>query len=394
VASPLILSSPKECSNQMNVTQLVWTRTAGLQPEQPQPDNQAQLALLFGSRASLQDPDSIESIRRQFPSATLLGCSTAGEIRDSRLYDDTVNVTAVRFDATRIAGASVPIATPEGSYEAGAALARRLAAGDLVHLFVLSDGLNVNGSELVKGLSESLPAGVTLSGGLSGDGTTFGETTVVFGETVSSRMVAAVGFYGDRLEIGCASLGGWDSFGAERLVTRSEANVLYELDGFSALDLYKRYLGDHARDLPGSGLLFPLSIRNPEDDSSVVRTILAVDEKAQSLTFAGDVPEGWYARLMKANFDRLIDGAIGAARASLVSVSGQQPDLAILISCVGRRMVLRQRTEEELEGVRDVVGAKAALTGFYSYGEISPFTPDAKCALHNQTMTITSFREI
>jgi len=377
----------------MKVTQMVWTGVAGLQPENAQPDIQAQLALFFGSRAALNDPGSIASIRRQFPSATLIGCSTAGEIRDSRIYDDTVNVTAVQFDATRVAGASVPIATPAESYAAGAALAQLLAGDDLIHLFVLSDGLNVNGSELVKGLSESLPARVTLSGGLSGDGTAFGETTVVFGETVSGRTVAAVGFYGDRLEIGCASLGGWDSFGAERLVTRSEGNVLYELDGFSALELYKRYLGEHAKDLPGSGLLFPLSIRNPEDDTSVVRTILAVDEKAQSLTFAGDVPAGWYARLMKTNFDRLIDGAIGAARASLVTVSDQQPDLAILISCVGRRMVLRQRTEEELEGVRDVVGSKAALTGFYSYGEISPLATGAKCALHNQTMTITSFRE-
>lgn len=377
----------------MDVIQLQWTRAAGLQPEQAQSDTRPQLALLFGSRAALDDSNSIASIRRQFPSATLLGCSTAGEIRDSRIYDDSINVTAIHFDSTRIAGASVPIATPADSYSAGAALAKLLATDDLVHLFVLSDGLNVNGSELVKGLSENLAAGVTLSGGLSGDGTAFGETTVLFGDTVSSRTVAAVGFYGDRVEVGCASLGGWDSFGAERLVTRSEGNVLYELDGFSALHLYKRYLGDHARDLPGSGLLFPLSIRNPENGSSVVRTILAVDEEAQSLTFAGDVPAGWYARLMKANFDRLIDGAIGAARESVVNVSEQQPDLAILISCVGRRMVLRQRTEEELEGVRDVVGAKAALTGFYSYGEISPFTSGAKCALHNQTMTITSFRE-
>jgi hypothetical protein len=377
----------------VNVMQLQWTRDAGLAGQDAQSDAPAHLVLLFGSRASLQNPDALGSIRRRFPSATLLGCSTAGEILDSRIYDDTVSLTAVRFDDTRVAGAWVPIAEPADSYAAGAALARSLMAPDLVHLFVLSDGLHVNGSELVKGLSENLSSHVTLSGGLSGDGTAFGETVVVFGGTVSSRAVAAVGFYGDRLQVRCASLGGWDSFGAERLVTRSEGNVLYELDGFSALDLYKRYLGDHARDLPGSGLLFPLSVRNPKDDSSVVRTILAVDEEAHSLTFAGDVPVGWYGRLMKANFDRLIDGAIGAARASLVDSPRIQPDLAILISCVGRRMVLKQRTEEELEGVRDVVGPDAFLTGFYSYGEISPFTPDAKCALHNQTMTITSFRE-
>ena len=378
----------------MNVTQCQWTRGTGLQPDPAQNDPSPQLALLFGSRASLTDCDSIASIRRCFPNATLLGCSTAGEIRDSSIYDDTVSVTAVHFAATRIESVSVAIANPVESRATGALLARSFPTDGLVHLFVLSDGLNVNGSELVKGLSETLPAHVTLSGGLSADGSAFSETAVVFGETASSKTIAAVGFYGDRLEVGCASLGGWDSFGPERLVTKSEGNVLYELDGVSALELYKRYLGDHAKDLPGSGLLFPLSIRNPGDDSSVVRTLLAVSEEAQSLTFAGDVPIGWYGRLMKANFDRLIDGATGAARGSVANATAQQPDLAILISCVGRRMVLRQRTEEELESVRDVFGPKTFLTGFYSYGEISPFTPTAKCALHNQTMTITSFREV
>jgi hypothetical protein len=377
----------------MNVTQCQWTRAAGLTPDPPRTDASPQLALLFGSRAALMDSASIGSIRRRFPNATFLGCSTAGEILGSSIYDDTVSVTAVHFDATRIVAVSVAIANPADSRATGAVLARSLPADGLVHLFVLSDGLNVNGSELVKGLSENLPAHVTLSGGLSADGSAFSKTTVVFGETASSKTIAAVGFYGDRLEVGCASLGGWDSFGPERLVTKSAGNVLYELDGVSALELYKRYLGDHAKDLPGSGLLFPLSIRNPDDNSSVVRTILAVSEEAQTLTFAGDIPLGWYGRLMKANFDRLIDGATGAARGSLLIGSEHQPDLAILISCVGRRMVLKQRTEEELEGVRDVFGPGTSLTGFYSYGEISPFTPTSKCALHNQTMTVTSFRE-
>lgn len=378
----------------MNISQLQWTSHTGLRPETGGSEVPPHLAFLFGSRAALQDEASIAAIHGRFPDAIFIGCSTAGEILDTRIYDDTVSVTAVHFDTTRVTAASVAIESPAESYSAGTTLARSFSRHGLVHLFVLSDGLHVNGSELVKGLSDNLPETTTLSGGLSGDGEAFGETLIVFGDEVRTKTIAAVGFYGDRLEVGCASLGGWDSFGPERLVTKSEGNVLYELDGISALDLYKRYLGDHAHLLPGSGLLFPLSIRNPEDDSSVVRTILAVDEAAQSLTFAGDVPEGWYGRSMKANFDRLIDGATGAATNSIVHVSEHNPDLAILISCVGRRMVLRQRTEEELESVRDVVGPAPALTGFYSYGEISPRTPDAKCVLHNQTMTITSFKEL
>jgi hypothetical protein len=263
----------------------------------------------------------------------------------------------------------------------------------LAHVLVLSEGLRVNGSELVCGLSKHLPEGITVTGGMAGDGARFGETCVIWDCIPESDSVAALGLYGSRLKIGFGSLGGWDPFGPERLVTRSRGNVLYELDGHSALGLYKKYLGEHAKGLPATGLLFPLSIRTKADETPVVRAILSVDEKEESVTFAGDVPEGSYARLMKANFDRLIDGANGAAKTCYQALGSNSPDLAILISCVGRKLVLKQRIEEEVEAVRDVLGEKAVLTGFYSYGEISPFTPGARCELHNQTMTITTLSE-
>lgn len=193
--------------------------------------------------------------------------------------------------------------------------------------------------------------------------------------------------------MGFGSLGGWDSFGPELRITRSTANVLYELDGRSALDLYKEYLGDHADGLPETGLLFPLSLRTREGETGVVRTIISINEQENSLTFAGNVPEGAYARLLKANFDRLVDGSMGAAAVSQDAIDGRPPDLAILISCVGRKLVLKQRVEEEVEGVRDVLGDSTPLIGFYSYGEISPFVPGAPCQLHNQTMTITTLSE-
>ena len=193
--------------------------------------------------------------------------------------------------------------------------------------------------------------------------------------------------------MGFGSLGGWDAFGPERLVTRSAANILYELDGQPALALYKKYLGEHAKDLPASGLLFPLSLKNAAGES-VVRTILGVNEAEHSLTFAGDLPQGGHVRLMKANFDRLIDGAVGAAQTSYEAMGKTSPELALLISCVGRKLVLKQRIEEEVEGVQDILGQEAVLAGFYSYGEISPFNPSAACELHNQTMTITTLSEV
>ena len=385
----------------MKTEQRKWIPEPGWTPSSNGSAIEAQLVLVFGAATLLKAPDLIESIRQMYPAAQLLGCSTAGEISGTQVSDDSVVATAVHFESTQIFGAEVVLSEVADSFRAGEHLAKALPrsmteggqADKLVHVLVLSDGLNVNGSELVRGLTAHLPEGCTITGGLAADGARFGETLVFWNSAPRSGTVAVLGLYGDRIKVGFGSLGGWDSFGPERLITHSKGNVLYEMDGRSALGLYKKYLGDHASNLPAAGLLFPLSLRTKAGDTAVVRTILSVDEAEQSMTFAGDIPEGAYARLMKANFDRLIDGATGAAKTSHQAISAANADLAILISCVGRKLLLKQRIEEEVEGVRDVLGNQTVLSGFYSYGEISPFTPGAKCELHNQTMTITTFSE-
>jgi hypothetical protein len=353
----------------------------------------AQLVLVFGSTKVLRDPAHLAHLRAQYPKAHIAGCSTAGEICGTSVLDDSVTATAVQCEATQIQVVQDDIREAKDSHACGERLAGALPRQDLVHVVVLSDGINVNGSELVRGMVKGLPPGVTVTGGLSGDGERFQETLVFLDNAPASGRVAALGFYGRGLKVGYGSLGGWDPFGPERLITRSEGNRLYELDNQPALPLYKRYLGEHAAGLPATGLLFPLSLRTQTGGREVVRTILSIDEGAQSLTFAGDMPEGTYARLMKANFDRLVDGALGAAKTSYEALGSCSPELAILISCVGRRLVLKQRTEEELEAVRSILGDRTILTGFYSYGEICPAAPNANCELHNQTMTITTFSE-
>lgn len=378
----------------MKISQTRWSSARDWESQTP--DNlgeSAQLVFIFGGTSILKQSEHLAEIKKRYPRAHLFGCSTAGEIYDTQVSDDALVVTAVCFEHTELKGARIHINEVRNSFHAGERLAQTLSTDGLVHVLVLSDGLKVNGSELVKGLTHHLPAQVTVTGGLSGDGDRFTETLVLWDSPPQKETIAVVGLYGDRLKVGCGSLGGWDSFGPERLITRSNENVLYELDGKSALELYKTYLGEHAKGLPAAGLLFPLSLRTKENKTGVVRTILAVNEDDQSLTFAGDVPEGAYARLMKANFDRLIDGAVGAAKTSYEAIGQNSPDLALLISCVGRKLVLKQRIEEEVEGVRDVLGERTVLTGFYSYGEISPFTPNATCELHNQTMTITTLSE-
>jgi hypothetical protein len=354
---------------------------------------QADLVLLFGATKRIKEKGLINMIRAAYPNACIFGCSTAGEIIGTQVFDNSLIITAVSFSSTKVAGTMVKSTGIENSYETGVELARSLEGDNLKHVFVLSEGLNINGSELVRGLTQNLPLGTTLTGGLSGDGDRFQETYVLLNNEPTRDAVGAIGFYGSTLKVGYGSFGGWDPFGPERLITRSQRNILYELDGKSALALYKQYLGESAKGLPATGLLFPLSLRINDSPMPVVRTLLSVNEKDQSMTFAGDMPENTHARLMKANFERLIDGAASAARTSAEIIGPASPELAILISCVGRKLILKQRIEEEVEGVRDILGEETAYAGFYSYGEISPFTKGGTCELHNQTMTITALSE-
>jgi hypothetical protein len=389
----------------MKIEHLRWTQHGWQRygdnndPFHDVPDNiresrrSVQLILLFGATDHLKSEEWREPIKAAYPSAHFVGCSTAGEIFDTQVTEGSLVATAIQFEHTRIQGNYIRIEDAENSFQAGARLAQTFDRQDLVHLFVLSDGLCANGSDLIRGLRSQLPDTVTLTGGLSGDGDRFQETLVLSDHTIDRGLIAAVGLYGNRLQVGYGSLGGWAPFGPKRLVTKSQGNVLYELDGQSALELYQKYLGNYASGLPATGLLFPLNLYNVNGERSVVRTILAVNETEQSLTFAGDVPEGSIVQLMQANGDRLVDGAIAAARASRVSNPDTAPDLAILISCVGRKLVLKQRVEEEVEGIRDVMGDSTILTGFYSYGEIAPTELGEFCQLHNQTMTITTFLE-
>jgi hypothetical protein len=352
-----------------------------------------QLLFVFGNRELLEKSNITGDLAKQYPQAVFIGCSTAGEIVKESVKDNTIIVTAVIFEKTPLRTSKVTLKDIAfDSVEAGKQLVSQFPPTGLKHVFVVSDGLRVNGTDLVKGMLAGLDSDVTVTGGLAGDGSLFSRTVIVEPDgVIATESVAAIGFYGESLSIGFGSRGGWDSFGLDRLVTKSTDNILFEIDGQPALDLYKSFLGDKAKDLPSSGLLFPLSMRDSEDRAPVVRTILGISEEDKSLTFAGDIPQGSFVRLMKANNDRLITGAEEAAHAAYKDLENM-PELALLVSCVGRKLVLKQMVEEEVECVSEVLGGPV-ITGFYSYGELAPFNRNAMCELHNQTMTITTFRE-
>lgn len=360
----------------------------------PELDSDQTLLLVFGGNGGVDLEQPIAELREAYPLAKLMGCSTAGEIFGTRVQDDGLVVAAARFQTTRLARAITPVERSEQSRTAGVNLAQTLTAPDLKAVIVLSDGLNVNGSQLVAGLNDVFQGSVVVTGGLAGDGDRFDRTWVLDGASQVSNRVTAVGLYGDRVRVGHGSRGGWDIFGPERRVTSAEGNVLRELDGRPALELYKEYLGELAAGLPATALRFPLALRaQPEDKKRLVRTILAVSEEEGSLTFAGDIPEGYLAQLMRTNLDRLVDGAEEAAAMTQNRGPDGDPTLAIAISCVGRRIVLGERSEEEVEATLDELPSSTRQIGFYSYGEISPYA-SGPCDLHNQTMTLTTLHEV
>ena len=350
------------------------------------------LILLFISPGYANPQALLDKLHRLYPNADITGCSTSGEIIDTTVEDNSVVINMLKFEKTRHIIKSVELTDKVDSQEAGKLLFESLASDDLQHILILSDGLVVNGADLVVGLAKGGVDKVGITGGLAGDGTDFNETFTIENAKILKGCVTGIGLYGTDLHVNYSSLGGWDSFGIERKVTKSDKSVLYELDGKPALDLYKSFLGPHAADLPASALLFPLSLRTSESEDPLVRTILAVNEEDKSMTFAGNIPEGAYVRLMKANIDRLIKGAEGSAEISKSSMKSEA-EFALLISCVGRRLVLKQCVEEEIEAVRDVLGKRPFISGFYSYGELAPFGKFQPCQLHNQTMTITTFSE-
>lgn len=352
-----------------------------------------QLVLVFAAVEQFAADQFASQLQQQFPGALLLGCSTAGEISAAGVDDGSCNLTAVQFAATSLRAAGTALAGMEDAKAAGRRIGEQLAGDDLRAVMVFAPGVNINGSALVDGIATCIGSAVPITGGLAGDGGAFRRTYTLGPQGVSDNGIVAIGLYGDRLRFHHGSFGGWESFGPARKVTRCSGNILFELDGEPALEVYRRYLGEYARDLPASGLLFPFAMLG-EDHGAIglIRTILGIDTTAGSLTLAGEIEAGGYLKLMHASTDKLVDGAENAARATAADPASDR--LAVLVSCVGRKLVMGNRVDEEIEAVADVLGNQLTLTGFYSYGEISPFMPGATCKLHNQTMTITCLGEV
>ena len=352
----------------------------------------ANLVLAFGSMKRFNEGKLQGFLKSRYPTAQVIGCTTSGEISPNGVFDDSIQITAIQWEKTVQRVAQTKMSGMQSSFEAAAGLAKQLKADTLRTVLVISDGLNVNGSELLKGF-QSVLGDIPIVGGLAGDGGAFVKTLQLYNDTVSDNLVIAVGLYGPALITASGALGGWKPYGPPRTVTKSEKNVVFEMDGKPALPLYRMYIGEaFSKGLPGTGLKFPLAvIEEGKRDVEKIRTLLAIDPKNNSLTFAGNVEEGETVRLCQTNHDRLVDGAGAAANLVMDGLSANktnQTGLALCVSCVGRKGVMAELVGDEVKLVQQILGPQTSLTGFYSYGELAPRPNTTDSVLHNQTMTI------
>ncbi len=349
----------------------------------------ASLVLVFGSVKRFGEAKLQSVLKARYPTAQIIGCSTSGEITAAGVFDDSLQITAILWEKTVQRVTHTKMSGMQNSFETAAGLAKQLKADTLRAVLVYSDGLNVNGSELLEGFKSALGE-IPVMGGMAGDGFGFSKTVQLFNDTISDGLVIAVGLYGNSL-IAATGVGrGWKPYGPPRKVTKSEKNVVMELDGKPALPLYKMYIGDHSsKGLPGSGLKFPFAIiEEGKRDIEKIRTLLAINNNDNSLTFAGNVDEGETVRFCQSTHDRLVEGAGDAAHLVADHASTNQTGLAVCVSCVGRKGVMAEQVVDEVKLVQQILGAQTALTGFYSYGEFAPRPDTADSVLHNQTMTI------
>jgi len=350
--------------------------------------------LVFTGINLVENNNILSFLNAQFKNAKIISCTTAGEINQTNVEENSIICSAIQFEKTPIETVVDNLNNYNNSFELGANLARQLNKTDLTHIFMLSDGNLVNGDDLLTGIKSEIGANIQISGGIAGDGDRFQKTYVGLNENYNEGNVVLMGLYGNHIHVGTGKKAGWDVFGPEKTITKSDGNFLHEIDGENALDLYKTYLGRYAKELPASALLFPISIKTKDHDFYIVRTILSIDNENKIMKFAGNVPEGSTIRFMKSNFDRLVFAASEAGVQARETLGDKNtPELAIIISCVGRKLVLANRIEEEVEAAVEYFPNTTNIIGFFSYGEISPQIQDHISYLHNQTITITTFSE-
>jgi hypothetical protein len=256
------------------------------------------------------------------------------------------------------------------------------------------DGLAGNGADIVRGAQEVLGPGFPIVGGSAGDDFLFQKTYQYFQGKVSTGTVPGILFDGS-IRFGIGVRHGWTPIGEPHRVTKSEGNILHEIDGKPAVGVYEDYFGKKSDELRKEPLarmaiMYPLGIVLPGAEEYLIRDPITVKEDG-SIVCAAEVPIDSQVSLMVGGKEEAIQAARVAAQQSA------SPSFSLNFNCIARNKVLGDRVGDEINAVKAVLGPRADIIGFYTYGEQAPLTgligKDCKSQFCNETMVILAIGE-
>ena len=379
----------------MKVEQKIWDKKSGWKNLNGSDlSKKANLVIAFGPENLIKETEKYEELKSMYPTADIVMSSSISGIIGNDIMDSSIVLSALHFEKTKIQTIEVDIREVKDSFDAGAHLSANLDKDDLSGLVVLSDSLPlVNGSHLLTGIYFNLSEHVPVTGGLSSN---YNNSSALIGlnKPPETGKIIGIGFSGQHFKIGHGIDAGWTSFGTERFITKAKDNVVYKLDHLTPYEFYTQYLEGIVESVDAASMHFPLGLRLEGTKSRLIRSALSINKKDGSMTFSGDVPEGGSVRMMKTNVSNLIDSAAAAARRSLTNFKIKNPDFSLVINCVGRSEILNEWSQEENDAIINNIGKDTSVMGTYSHGEFSPLDKNKKSELQNQSIIITSFKEI
>ena len=319
-------------------------------------------------------------ILKTLPHANIIGSTTDGEIIENKVTTHKIVISFSIFEKSTIKIAVCETKNIVESYNMGITIATKLKSDNTKVMILFADGLHINADELLNGISKIAP-NVIISGGLSADNATFTGTYLIYQNKVFYKGVVGISINSDHLIVNNDYSFAWQTIGKSFIVNKSNKNIVYEIDGMTPVELYKKYLGANvSKLLPGIGIEFPLIIQN--EDLPVARAVLSANDDG-SLVFAGNIKEGSIVKLGVGDSNVIINDSINLAQ----TMSKKPCESIFIYSCMARRHFLDLNASSDIKFFSKI----ANVSGFFTYGEF--YTNDNKVNLLNESLTILSLSE-
>ena len=319
----------------------------------------------------------ISKIKALVPHIKIIGATTSGEILEANDFVESTVLSFSLFENTKIETYSTEF------YKTSSDTATHIISKfpknrtpKVVISFI--DSLNMNGEEYINEFYK-YDKNLTISGGLAGDNGEFKNTIVFTQDGVIKSGAVAVLLFNECLEVVTQASFGWESIGKTMTITKSDKNIVYEIDGIKTFDIYAKYLGiDIAKELPKVGVEFPLIIKRGK--LSIPRAVLKIGENG-SLIFAGNLHIGDKVKFGYGDIYSIINYSN--------KMKVKQSESIFIYSCMARKSLMKDNIRLELIPLSAITN----VSGFFTYGEFYSSRGNMSHELLNETMTILSLKE-